>query len=104
MYLSCYYLYHINVGITFPSVSQQIKLFRNIFHSNSLNTKDVRYIEAHGTGTVAGDGFALSSTATVFTSYSSSSSSGNDGGDSNESKDPIIPNSTNTMEPVLIGR
>eukprot|EP00808_Paulinella_micropora_P018901 g31967.t1 len=42
-------------GITFPCGVQQGKLYRRTFARAKLDPKDVQYIEAHGTGTKAGD-------------------------------------------------
>eukprot|EP00457_Paulinella_chromatophora_P000069 gb/GEZN01000069.1/.p1 GENE.gb/GEZN01000069.1/~~gb/GEZN01000069.1/.p1 ORF type:complete len:2536 (-),score=350.23 gb/GEZN01000069.1/:442-7830(-) len=42
-------------GITFPCGIQQGKLYRRTFSRANLNPLDVQYIEAHGTGTKAGD-------------------------------------------------
>ena len=53
-------------GITFPSASQQANLFESVFASNGLDATTVGYIEAHGTGTVAGDGVELTSIEQVF--------------------------------------
>ena len=53
-------------GITFPSNTQQLALFKRVFESNNLNPMDVGYVEAHGTGTTAGDGVELTSIDDMF--------------------------------------
>lgn len=46
---------YIATGITFPNRSRQIELLESMYAKHGINTADVAYIEAHGTGTQAGD-------------------------------------------------
>lgn len=43
-------------GITVPSQEAQLNLIRSVYQRANLNLKDTKYIEAHGTGTIVGDG------------------------------------------------
>ena len=42
-------------GITYPSKESQAFLMKTALHQSDIEPKDVHYIEAHGTGTQAGD-------------------------------------------------
>ena len=42
-------------GITFPNREAQMALLRNAYASNAIDVEKLHYIEAHGTGTPAGD-------------------------------------------------
>lgn len=42
-------------GITFPSSKEQATLFAQFYEESGVNPADVDYLEAHGTGTKAGD-------------------------------------------------
>lgn len=42
-------------GITFPSTAQQAALLREVYSKANVNPTEVAYLEAHGTGTRAGD-------------------------------------------------
>lgn len=53
-------------GITLPSGAAQTELERKVWNSIGLCTRDVGYIEAHGTGTLAGDSAELESISKVF--------------------------------------
>ncbi|KAJ3572452.1 hypothetical protein NPX13_g5041 [Xylaria arbuscula] len=53
-------------GITHPNRVAQAKLIRETYASIGLKPEDVAYIEAHGTGTVAGDMEELTAIADVF--------------------------------------
>jgi acyl transferase domain-containing protein len=43
-------------GITVPSRDAQLQLIRQVYSQANLSPLDTKYAEAHGTGTVAGDG------------------------------------------------
>lgn len=43
------------MGITFPSTESQIKLMKNTYEEAGIDPLEVKYMEAHGTGTQAGD-------------------------------------------------
>lgn len=47
-------------GITFPSSTSQCENARNAFEMSGKTPQDISYIEAHGTGTTAGDSEELS--------------------------------------------
>ena len=53
-----------NEGLTFPSVEGQIRLLRDAYQG--LPVEQVRYIEAHGTGTSAGDPVETRAIGTVL--------------------------------------
>lgn len=43
-------------GITVPSREAQLRLIQSVYRQVNLNPKHTKYIEAHGTGTIVGDG------------------------------------------------
>ena len=53
-------------GITYPSATQQIALYQSVLASHNIASTSIRYIEAHGTGTVAGDRQELTAIDTIF--------------------------------------
>ena len=53
-------------GITFPSKERQINLMKNVISTYNIDINDIEYIEAHGTGTVAGDGVEISALNEVY--------------------------------------
>ncbi|GAM42162.1 hypothetical protein TCE0_043f15878 [Talaromyces pinophilus] len=53
-------------GITLPSASAQEDLIRNVYAAAGLDPKDTRMLEAHGTGTSAGDPIEASAAARIF--------------------------------------
>ncbi|EED14251.1 polyketide synthase, putative [Talaromyces stipitatus ATCC 10500] len=53
-------------GITLPSASAQEDLIRKVYASAGLDPKDTRMLEAHGTGTSAGDPVEASAAAKIF--------------------------------------
>jgi fatty acid synthase len=53
-------------GITFPNGQMQKTLYRAVCERAHIEPKEVEYIEAHGTGTVAGDGEELSAIYEVY--------------------------------------
>eukprot|EP00388_Colpodella_angusta_P024038 GDKJ01062516.1.p1 GENE.GDKJ01062516.1~~GDKJ01062516.1.p1 ORF type:complete len:2370 (+),score=702.37 GDKJ01062516.1:32-7141(+) len=53
-------------GITFPSVEAQTSLNAQTLARSGLTAKDIGYIEAHGTGTTAGDGVELKALDDVY--------------------------------------
>ncbi|KAK7755565.1 Type I Iterative PKS [Diatrype stigma] len=57
---------HTSQGITYPSRAAQAELIRQTYTRAGLTPKDIAYIEAHGTGTVAGDSEELAALADVF--------------------------------------
>lgn len=54
------------LGITYPSGEMQNQLMREIYAEAGVNPADVAYIEAHGTGTKAGDPQEVNSIASLF--------------------------------------
>ena len=59
--------YYIDVsGITFPSGDVQKKLLKEVYDECGIDPAQVAYIEAHGTGTKAGDPQELNSIVDVF--------------------------------------
>lgn len=58
---------HTQNGISFPSAEAQQRLIEKVYRDAAINPLDVGYIEAHGTGTQAGDPIEVSSLAAVFT-------------------------------------
>ncbi|PLB53458.1 ketoacyl-synt-domain-containing protein [Aspergillus steynii IBT 23096] len=60
-------------GITYPNGQAQADLARKAYAGAGLRPEEVAYIEAHGTGTKAGDKEELESIAEVFASASSRS-------------------------------
>lgn len=55
-------------GITLPSQQMQEDLARRVYHSAALDPRDTPIIEAHGTGTEAGDIAEVSGIINVFAS------------------------------------
>lgn len=55
-------------GITYPNGKAQESLIRSAYEKAGLDPQSVAYIEAHGTGTVAGDQEELGALARVFAS------------------------------------
>lgn len=53
-------------GITFPSGPTQKTLMLNVYEECGIRPVDITYIEAHGTGTKAGDPEEVNSIADVF--------------------------------------
>ena len=53
-------------GITHPNQSAQAILQRSLYSACGLNPSDTQFIEAHGTGTVAGDVAELGAISEVF--------------------------------------
>lgn len=53
-------------GITFPSGPVQAQLLREVYAEAGVDPQEVSYIEAHGTGTQAGDPQEVSALAQVF--------------------------------------
>lgn len=58
-------------GITLPSKAAQIELIQSVYASAGLDVSDTNYIEAHGTGTAAGDPIEASALATAFSARDS---------------------------------
>ncbi|KAL1961387.1 hypothetical protein VTO42DRAFT_115 [Malbranchea cinnamomea] len=54
------------VSITRPHTATQERVYRSALKQAGLEPHDISYIEAHGTGTIAGDGAELESIANVF--------------------------------------
>ena len=52
--------------ITMPSAASQQRLIRAIYRSASMNPSEMGYIEAHGTGTIAGDVAEMDALERVF--------------------------------------
>ncbi|KAK8782542.1 hypothetical protein V5799_016118 [Amblyomma americanum] len=53
-------------GITFPSAKAQKKLLRDTYSEANVDPRKLEYIEAHGTGTKAGDQQEMEAIASVF--------------------------------------
>ena len=53
-------------GITYPSIETQSILMKSTLEKVDVNPKDVLYIEAHGTGTQAGDQCEMSAIANAY--------------------------------------
>lgn len=53
-------------SITHPDSSAQEQLFRRVLHDGCLRPLDIDYIEAHGTGTQAGDKAELTALVNIF--------------------------------------
>lgn len=53
-------------SITLPSQDAQQRLIRSVYQEVGLGTQDTSYIEAHGTGTVAGDTAEIKAILEVF--------------------------------------
>lgn len=62
-------------GITLPSQMAQEHLQRSIYQDAGLNPFDVSYIEAHGTGTTAGDLTEMKAISNVFRDHGQASGS-----------------------------
>lgn len=56
----------VTLGISFPSVDQQIKLLRSTYKEAGLDPQEISYVEAHGTGTKVGDPIECHAIKTVF--------------------------------------
>jgi iterative type I PKS product template protein len=54
------------VSITHPHIGAQEFLFQKVMDEATVDIRDVRYVEMHGTGTQAGDGVEMSSVSSVF--------------------------------------
>ena len=54
------------VSITRPHCKTQERVYQGALHDAGLQPHDISFIEAHGTGTTAGDGAELESIASVF--------------------------------------
>ncbi len=55
-----------STGITFPNGEFQKELYRTVCKKAGLEPKELDYIEAHGTGTVAGDGEELGAIYDIY--------------------------------------
>ena len=55
-----------NEGITFPNIKQQTKLFKEVCDNFNIDISKVEYIEAHGTGTTAGDNIEIQALNNVY--------------------------------------
>ena len=53
-------------GIAVPNQVSQEALIRTVYQSANLSTKDVGYVETHGTGTIAGDSIETNAIANTF--------------------------------------
>ncbi|MBD3345685.1 MAG: SDR family NAD(P)-dependent oxidoreductase [Chitinivibrionales bacterium] len=58
-------------GITLPNKKAQAALINNVYKSSKVDIGEVKYIEAHGTGTVAGDAAEAWSINSVFEKFKS---------------------------------
>ncbi|KXJ86344.1 hypothetical protein Micbo1qcDRAFT_209040 [Microdochium bolleyi] len=56
-------------GITNPSSEAQEALVRSVYKNAGLDPRDTLYIEAHGTGTLAGDAAEINSIGRVFSEH-----------------------------------
>ncbi|KAL8888441.1 MAG: hypothetical protein Q9215_004119 [Flavoplaca cf. flavocitrina] len=54
-------------GITYPSCDAQARLINSVYDAARLDPRETDYIEAHGTGTAAGDPVAAEAIARIFT-------------------------------------
>ncbi|RDW91966.1 hypothetical protein BP5796_01360 [Coleophoma crateriformis] len=54
------------VSITHPHVGAQQFLFQKVMDEASVDVREVKYVEMHGTGTQAGDGVEMESVSSVF--------------------------------------
>ncbi|KAL8713811.1 MAG: hypothetical protein Q9225_006708, partial [Loekoesia sp. 1 TL-2023] len=59
-------------GITFPSCEAQANLMESVYQTAGLDPAETDYIEAHGTGTAAGDPIEAEAISRVFTKCRSS--------------------------------
>lgn len=57
---------YVMLGITFPSVVMQRRLLFGVYDECQMDPNKVSYIEAHGTGTPAGDPTELKGIIDVF--------------------------------------
>lgn len=57
---------HTPEGITFPSQKRQAELMQEVVQANNINAGMLEYIEAHGTGTVAGDGVEIAALDAMY--------------------------------------
>jgi len=53
-------------GITFPNVYKQSRLFSEVCDKYQIDKTKIEYIEAHGTGTTAGDNVEITALDTVY--------------------------------------
>jgi fatty acid synthase len=53
-------------GITFPNVYKQAELFSHVCEKYQIDKSKIEYIEAHGTGTTAGDNVEITALDTVY--------------------------------------
>ena len=53
-------------GITFPNVEKQIELFESVCSQFNIDKNKIEYIEAHGTGTTAGDNVEITALDKVY--------------------------------------
>ncbi|KAJ8061328.1 hypothetical protein OCU04_010391 [Sclerotinia nivalis] len=53
-------------GITVPSREAQLSLIQSVYRQANLDPKHTRYIEAHGTGTIVGDGAEIAAIRAAF--------------------------------------
>lgn len=53
-------------GITFPNVDKQIELFEQVCTRFNIDKSRIEYIEAHGTGTTAGDNVEITALDAVY--------------------------------------
>lgn len=58
-------------GITFPNQYAQVELMKKVYQEASLSPSEINYIEAHGTGTTAGDKAETWSINEVFKTFKS---------------------------------
>lgn len=57
---------HHKISFSAPGYHQQVDVIQKAFRNAKIQTKDVGYIEGHGTGTALGDAVELSALADVF--------------------------------------
>ena len=53
-------------GITFPNVEKQTELFESVCSQFNIDKNQIEYIEAHGTGTTAGDNVEITALDKVY--------------------------------------
>jgi acyl transferase domain-containing protein len=70
-------------GITRPSSDAQAELMRSVFRSAGIKPEDIGYMEAHGTGTKAGDPIEMEAVHNAISQYRSK-------------KDPLLVGSVKT--------
>lgn len=58
-------------GITAPNGEAQEELLKSVWKQAQINPETIRYIEAHGTGTVLGDSIELQSIINAFQAFTS---------------------------------